>query len=317
MKTTWGIMLRTAVLAAATSAWGRDPTHVPAGSLGSARDTKAQALSCFCLDPGDNILACDEAQRCIRRISPGDKLLAKWTLDFAPQAMACRADGTVLVSGGGRIALLDASGQTLLATNLPVPPLPIVKGRKLTKAEVAQQISMRTASTAVAAMSNDVFVCARSNTGYTIYRLNDRFEEPKAIVKGLSGCCGQMDFTARGDTLYVAANCEAKVVQYNRAGRKVGSFGPGREDCFKGCCEPKNLCFGPDGTLYVAESAQCCINRFTTAGKLLDRVGIVKDITGCVRVTVAVNRDASRVYMLDTDRNVIRVLQRKTAATGK
>jgi hypothetical protein len=62
----------------------------------------------------------------------------------------------------------------------------------------------------------------------------------------------------------------------------------------------------------VSESAQCCINRFSAEGKLLDRVGSVKGITGCVRVTVAVNRDASLVYMLDTDKHMIRVLARNT-----
>ena len=36
-------------------------------------------------------------------------------------------------------------------------------------------------------------------------------------------------------------------------------------------------------------------------GKLLDRVGTVKDIGGCVRVTVGVNQHASRVYLLEPD----------------
>ena len=288
-------------------------THTDSGSLGNTADTRSKVLSSFCLDRNENLIACDESASCLRVISPDDKLVAKWPMEFAPQVVACRTDGSLVVAGSGKVAILDAAGKVVQSGSLPVPPMPAVKGAKQSKADIERRIKRMSMATAVGAMGDDVFVCARANSGYTIYRLNTALDSATPIIKGLNGCCGQMDFTARDGTLYLAANCESKIVMYDRTGKQTGAFGKdkgNKDSYFNGCCEPKNVCVGPDGSLYVSESAQCCINRFSTDGKLLDRVGIVKGITGCVRVTVAVTRDASRVYMLDTDKNVIRVLTR-------
>lgn len=124
-------------------------------------------------------------------------------------------------------------------------------------------------------MGNDVFVSVRARTGYSIYRLDADFKNPAVIVKGLRGCCGQMDFTARDGVVYVAANCNFKVQKYDRAGKKLGDFGKrasGRgkavEEAFDGCCEPKNVAFDTDGNLLVAESDACCVKRFSPDGRL-------------------------------------------------
>lgn len=292
-----------------------DMTHSDKGLIGNTRETRSRSLSSFCMDGHDNIVACDESENCLRVISPEDKLISKWTLDFAPQVVACRTDGTLVVAGSGRVALVDTAGKTLAAAALPLPPMPSAKGRKVSNAEIENQVRRMAAATAVAASGDDVFVCARGNSGYTVYRMTRQLEGITPIIKGLNGCCGQMDFTAKDGTIYLAANCESKVVKYDREGKRIGDFGKDKErkdSYFNGCCEPKNVCIGPDGSLYVAESAQCCINRFSVDGKLLDRVGVVKGNTGCVRVTVGVNRDASLVYMLDTSKSMIRVLARNT-----
>lgn len=290
-------------------------THSDKGLVGNTRETRSKFLSSFCLDRNDNLIACDAAENCLRVISPEDKLIAKWSLDFPPQVAVCRTDGTLVVAGSGRVAILDANGKILIANDLPVPPMPVIKGKNQSKAELTQRIRRMSEAASVAAMGDDIFVCARANTGFTVYRMSSKLENPLPIIKGLNGCCGQMDITAKDGKLYLAANCESKIVMYDRDGNKTGSFGKdknNKDSYFNGCCEPKNVCVGPDGSLYVSESAQCCINRFSADGKLLDRVGIVKGITGCVRVTVAVNRDASLVYMLDTDKHMIRVLARNT-----
>lgn len=304
---TFGLVLLAGLVSAA------EMTHADKGLIGQAGDTRAKSLSSFCLDRNDNLVICDQGGSCLRVISPEDKLLNKWALDFAPQVVACRADGTLAVAGSGRIALLDAAGTVLVSTNLPVPPLPAVRGKKPSQAEVASLIRKSSSANSIGCMGDDIFVCNRVHSGYTIHRMNSRLEDMTPIVKGLNGCCGQMDFAARNGSLYVAANCDSEVVRYDRDGKKFGSFGKDKDhndSYFNGCCEPKNICVGPDGSLYVAESAQACINRFSVDGKLLDRVGVVKGLSGCVRVTVAVNRDASRVYMLDTEKNVIHVLVR-------
>jgi len=308
-------LLALGISLAAFIAAASDMTHTDNGLIGNNRDTRSKSLSSFCLDRNDNIVACDQAENCLRVISPADKLLSKWSLDFAPQVVACRTDGTMVVAGSGRVALLDATGKVLLASDLPIPPMPAIKGKSQSKAEIAQRIRRMCDVASVGAMGDDIFVCARANTGFTVYRMNGTLEGIIPIIKGLNGCCGQMDITAKDGTIYLAANCESMVVKYDRAGKKTGGFGKDKQNkdsYFNGCCEPKNVCVGPDGSLYVSESAQCCINRFSAEGKLLDRVGIVKGISGCVRVTVAVNRDASLVYMLDTDKHMLHVLTRNS-----
>lgn len=291
-------------------------THSDQGLIGNTKETKAGKLNSYCLDRSDNILACDGRENCIRVISPDDKLIAKWPLEFEPQAIACRRNGDVVVAGGGRVALLDTSGKPVATARLPIPPMPVIKDQKLSRKEILKQLRYAAEATSAASMGDDVFVCASGNTGYTVYRMNSRLEELKPVIKGLRGCCGQMDVTAQGETLYVAQNGLSRIVMYNRDGQETGSFGKDREQrdrYFNGCCEPKNVCVGADGSIFAAESDQCCVNRFSAEGKLLDRVGVIKGVSGCVRVTVAANRDASRVYFLDTSRNAIHILARTSA----
>lgn len=288
-------------------------THTDTRQVGIATDTKAASLSSFCLDTNDNIVACDEAGKCLRVISPDDILIAKWPLDFAPQAAALTPDGAIVVAGRGRVALLDGDGKALASGAISEPPVPAAGRHAAAKTKSGTRANRTMDVVSAGAMGDDVFACARADRGYTVYRMSKRLDGATPIIEGLNGCCGQMDITARDNALYVAANCETEVVAYDRDGRKTGSFGKDKANAgayFNGCCEPKNVCVGPDGSLYVAESAQRVVNRFSKDGQFLDRVGGLKGMSGCVRVTVAVNHDASLVYMLDTEHNSIHVLAR-------
>ena len=93
--------------------------------------------------------------------------------------------------------------------------------------------------------------------GYAVWRTDQAFANPKQIVKGLSGCCGQMDIQAVGDDVFVAENSRHRIVRYNRDGEEVGKFGKtdreGLGEGFGGCCNPMNLCFTVDGGLLAAE----------------------------------------------------------------
>ncbi len=296
---------------ATAAALDAQATHIEAGALADQGATKARMLSAFCLDLEDNLLACDEEGKCVRVIGPDNILKATWALDLWPQAIACRTDGSVVVAGAGAVVLVEPGGKVTASGTVPQ-----ARGAAAASDDDAAGARRRyeSAVTSVAAMGADIFVCARTNTSYTIYRLSAQLDDASPIAKGLKGCCGQLDMTARDGVLYVAANSDMKVLKYDRDGGELGGFGrtgKGPEGCFEGCCEPKNLTFGSDGSLYLAGSGKCSVSHYTATGEFLEYSGRLKGIRGCVRVTVGVNRDASRIYMLDTERQVIRILARR------
>lgn len=288
-------------------------THEANGAVGAKRGTRGKSLSSLCLRGDGNIVTADEEGKCLRVITPDDALVALWRLDFAPQAVSWRAsDDTLLVAGAGRIALLDSSGKAVCSAPLPNAEIPAAKAAGMSAREREMFQRRCQEATSVSSSGDDVFVVARAYTGFSVYRYDKALQHPIAILAGLRGCCGQMDVMASGDTLYVAQNCDFEVGLYGRDGKKKGALKkPKGAAYFDGCCEPKNVCMGADGALYVAESGRCAVNRFSTDGKHLGEVGMIKDIGGCVRVTIAVSRDGLRVYMLDTEKNIVRVLQKK------
>jgi hypothetical protein len=169
---------------------------------------------------------------------------------------------------------------------------------------------------AVTVSQDDVFIaCGVTNGyGYAVWRMNHDFEEPKQIVKGLSGCCGQMDIQCRGEELYVAENSRHRVVCYNRDGKQLRTFG-GRvgqkNGQFGGCCNPMNLCFGKDGNIFTAES-EGIVRQFTSAGKAVGAVGGCKLSGGCKNVAIGVSPDEDKVYFCDLPGSQIIVMTRNT-----
>lgn len=279
------------------------------GMIAGKGETKCETLSNFALDADGNILACDEAQKLVRVVSPDDKLRTTWKLDFPPQAIERRADGSIVVAGGGKVALLGKAGKVKATGSLPVPEYE----RTGIPERDAMMARYMEAATGVACTGDDVFVAARGKKGYSVYRFDSKLQQRKEILSGLRGCCGQMDIAAQGGALYVAANCNSKVIKYSRDGKILTSFGKrGRnaDTCFGGCCEPKNVCIGPDGNVYTAESFNGSVKHFTPDGKFLGVVAAAKGITGCVRVSLGFSKDGSKLYMLDDRRNAIRVFRR-------
>ncbi|MBN1124664.1 MAG: hypothetical protein JXA82_06630 [Sedimentisphaerales bacterium] len=260
-------------------------------SLASSTETKCTRLTNYCLDGQDNILACDGKENVIRVITPEDTLKAVWKLNFSPEAIDHRNDGTSLVSGVGKIALLDSDGKILRTGSIP-----------------------GITTTGLASTGTDVFAAVREPNSYkySIYRTDETFSDPKQIVTDLRGCCGQLDIAAKDGIVYLAANCEFAVIQYDREGKEIRRFGSrkqGNKGLFEGCCEPKNVCFDLQGNLYTAESNGCCVKKFTSDGTFLQNMGTASGIQGCVRVTVAISSDNNKIYMLDTTHNVIQVIQ--------
>lgn len=266
--------------------------------LCASQETKCARLANYCLDNDDRILACDAKDKVVRVISPEDKLLGVWKLDFSPEAIACRDDGTVVVAGRAdndrsfiSIVILDKNGE-------------VIRNAKLKGFLPA----------GIGCSGNDIFVSVRQEKDYSIYRLDSELANPKEIVKGLEGCCGQLDLKAKDGVVYVAANCEFSVIKYDRDGKEIGRFGKeGKEgqmtgdEGFIGCCEPKNVCFDSQGNLYTAEAVHRRVKKFTPDGKYMGLAGMASG-DYCVRVTIAVSKDCSKIYMLDAERNIIRLV---------
>lgn len=278
-------------------------THQEVDTIADSKDTKSKKLSNFCLNADGNLLVCDESSNTVRVITPKDELKATWKMPFKPQAICSRSDGTAVVAGAGKVAVVAEDGKVTKTADIPAA-------------------SKYSSASGVAATKDDVFVCAYGGrTGFTVYRFNSKLSSRKEIIKGLRGCCGQQDITSDGKSLYVAENGRHRVVKYDRNGKMISSFGKRDRTGVKGfggCCEPKNLCFGPDGDLYTGSSTNARVKRYTPDGKFVSVVGSPKSTRGCLRVTLAISKDGSRIYFLDSGKNVIRVMSPKpTAKSGK
>jgi hypothetical protein len=176
--------------------------------------------------------------------------------------------------------------------------------------QVVQQAAL---ISGISATDEDVFIVCREQKGYgfAAWRMDHDFQNPVKILSELRGCCGQMDVQAIGTQLYVAENTKHRVGHYDRNGKPVEEFGttagPKNTEGFGGCCNPMNLCFGPDGDVLTAES-EGIIRRFSSDGEYLGLVGRVKLTGGCKNVAVAASPKGDRVYFCDLPGSRIIVL---------
>ena len=170
--------------------------------------------------------------------------------------------------------------------------------------------------TGIAITEADVFVAcpAAQGFGYDLWRLDRDLANPKKIVERMRGCCGQMDIQARDGKVYVAENGRYRVVTYDREGRKLASWGQGDRKGLVGfgsCCNPMNIRFGADGSVYTSEASLGRIKRFSVEGEFLGLVGSARIVPGCKHVAIGVSEDGARVFLLDITRNQIVVMERK------
>jgi sugar lactone lactonase YvrE len=286
-------------------------------SLCMTPETKVKKMSFFGMDTKGNLLVGDLATKKILHVSPDDKLVATWQLDFAPQAIHIRADGRVYVGGMGEIRLmkLDAEGKVLSTAK--------IAGEGVPKARVA----------AITSTEKDLFVSFGSGRSLralaTIVRFDLDGGNPKEIATRLRGCCQRLDLVTRNGVLYAAENAVHRVVKYDRDGNVLAKWGKRDrtgEEGFGSCCNPMNICFGADGSLYTAESGLGRIKRYTVDGKYLGIVGIVGTdkfnragglAVSCSNICVAPNADASRVFVMDLKGSRIRVLAAEPKAEDK
>ena len=131
------------------------------------------------------------------------------------------------------------------------------------------------------------------------------------------------------DALYVAENSRHRVVKLDETGKVLSKWGDRDRvniEGFCSCCNPMNLYYSPKGWLYTDESGLGRVKRYSTDGKFLELVGYVgvarfkqsgRLAASCSNITVAANKDESRVYVLDYKDNLIRVMESKNKGSAK
>ena len=302
-------------------------THTETSVIGRTPETQFAALGTLRLDSEGRLLVCDTGRKHIRVISPAGKVLATWKLPMAPVALWRCDDGTMYVADAGKVAKLDKSGKVLKTVDLPGADAAAAQPRRRGGRSRAAKPSGITAS------KKDVFVAVGTSWSLrsrsSVIRFNRDLGEPKVIATDLRGCCQRLDMVARDDVLYVAENARYRVVRYDREGKVLSTWGRrDRNDVsgFGSCCNPMNLCFGPGGVLYTAESGLGRVKRYTLDGKFLSLVGYVgvarfaragRLAASCSNIAIAVTKDGSRVYVQDVKNNIIRVLERKGQPAGE
>lgn len=323
----------------AAAARGKDSSWTPAceelGVIQVGDSKKSGSLKNFCLNSEGNILACFVPARSadgkggpgIRVYSPKGDLLKTLPLEIKPGAVCVAKDGTIFTAGDGRVLKLDAAGKVLASATSPVANEPVVIGKELeemlkqskrsSKEELQRmQVSLekrRADVTGLAVTEKHVFVAVPTPSDFTyrVYRFDHTLENPKLVVEKLRGCCGQMDIQTHDGKLWIPHNARHSVECRDSEGKQVSKFGKAgkvKANEFGGCCEPKNMRVLPNGDILAAESGPpTCIKRFSASGAFIEVVALVKGKSECVRVTVDVSPDGSRYYLLDTQRDAIRI----------
>jgi sugar lactone lactonase YvrE len=333
--------------AAAEKARASDPAWKPAcrevAVIQVGEKGKGGGLHNYCLDREGNILACcggdyvryemepgkETAKEVAVKVpaeiqiySPEGKKLNSWPMPTKPQAICVHTDGTVFVGGGGKVHKLNATGKVLASIPSPTLAMAVPNQSAATSDQEAlnrqKYLEQRKQDiTGMAVTDQDVFVACPSTTDFSfcVFRLDHQLQNPKLIVKGLRGCCGQMDIQARDGKLWIPHNAKHRVECFDREGKELASFGRTDRkaaDGFGGCCEPKNLRLLPSGEILAAESGPpTCIKRFSPEGKFLGVVGLPNFKSDCVRVSVEASADGKRYYILNTGDDAIHVLATK------
>jgi hypothetical protein len=148
-------------------------------------------------------------------------------------------------------------------------------------------------------------------------------KNPKLVAEGLKGCCQRADLTSHNDVIYLAENSVHRIVSYDADGNKLGQWGArgrGEMETFGSCCNPMNLTVSGDGTLLTSESGLGRVKRYTIDGQFIELIGYTgvtrfNKASGvaaaCSNIAIAETPDAKRIYVMDYQNKIIRVLEKK------
>lgn len=283
-------------------------------------------LTALRLDSQDNLLACDAEAKQIKVIGPGGKQTGTIELPFGPEAIDVAADGAIYCGGEGQLARLDKTGKVVKSIEIPAAAGSPVSEASKRRAK-SSNVNVRLRISGIAVTDRDVFVAFGSGWSLLskskLFRFDRELRRPKLVAEGMRGCCQRCDVVAGRHGIYLAENSAHRVVHYNRRGQVLGKWGERSRTKLEGfgaCCNPMNLAFDSQGTLYTAESGLARVKRYSTDGGFLGLVGYVgadrfqsagPNAAACSNMAIAVTPDGNRVYVMDYKNKLIRVLQRK------
>ncbi len=181
--------------------------------------------------------------------------------------------------------------------------------------KVAASIEYKTRIASISEADGEIFIATGSaeGYGYDVWKMDSEFANGEVIITELRGCCGQMDVQCCKNGVFVAENSRHRVSRYDTGGTMVTSWGKQAREGLHGfgsCCNPMNVAFGSDESVYTAESTTGRIKKFTPEGELIALIGKVDLVPGCKKVAIAVAKDGGNVFMLDITRNEILVMDR-------
>ena len=248
----------------------------------------------------------------IRVISSDGSVKAEWPMpDDGPHPKMIHAcqDGTVYVAGHGKIASYDR------------------EGKRLAMADFDKIIDSKSLAAGLFVSDKHVFLAVGTGNSMRatedIWRFNRDLTGAKKIIEQQYGCCSHIDMQVMNGELLIAENSRHRVNRFDLDGNRIGRWGKRARtgiEGFAACCNPVNIDIGPGNVLYTAESGVGRIKTYTPDGKFLGVVGYV-DTTEFDRgsklaaqtcyIPIEVNKDASRVYVMDVRANLIRVLAPK------
>lgn len=83
-----------------------------------------KGITNFCLTPEGNVLVCCGRCKLLVVVSPEGKVIEKWSLDVAPDAVHVGADGAIYVGGGKKMPKLSGKGALgRIESGIPRRPL--------------------------------------------------------------------------------------------------------------------------------------------------------------------------------------------------
>lgn len=293
-----------------------DASHAEIGPIGESTEkgcVSFEDISNFCMGQNGEILTCDRAAKAIKIIDGTGKLIKTWALPMKPYAIDYDSKLGVYVAGEGIVIRLGKTGKVIKSITSEDGGFP--DGN----------------ASGVAIMGDEVFVAF--GTGWStrslssLVRFDKELSKAKVIAEKLRGCCQRLDMIASGKNLYVAENARHRVLVMDREGKVVNKWGSRDRiniSGFGSCCNPMNLYLSKEGEIYTAESGLGRIKRYSRDGEFLGLVGYVgttrftrasRVAASCSNISIGVSEDGSLVYVLDYDKNLIRVLKTKDDKT--